>query len=161
MRPKIFICSRIGGKGETDYEKRADFLKNIKRAELYSRWAVLNGYDPESTGFYFCAFLDDFSPDERKLGQKLGRERLKKCDFILVIVDERPYSPGMMGDIEIARETNIKFIVKKHQEIIDWLLENDYKASKRMFPALFFEERQIDAIEKSDGVMNELYDCYD
>ncbi|MEK7566854.1 MAG: hypothetical protein AAB527_01850 [Patescibacteria group bacterium] len=130
MRPKIFICCRIGSKD------RAGFERNLAKARMYTRWAVLYGYDPESTGFYYCAFLDDFSPDERKLGQELGRERLKKCDYMLLIEDGEPHSSGMIGDIEVAKANNVITLVKTHQEIIDWLCKNDYAASRRMFITL-------------------------
>jgi len=130
MRPKIFICCRIGAK------TREGFEHNLANARMYTRWAVLNGYDPESTGFYYCAFLDDFSPEERKLGQELGRERLQKCDYILVVEDGNPHSSGMVGDIEVAKRANVKFVTKIRQEIVDWLIKNDLIASKRMFPTL-------------------------
>ena len=130
MRPKIFICCRIGAK------TREGFEQNLAWARMYTRWAVLNGYDPESTGFYYCAFLDDFSPDERKLGQELGRERLKKCDYMLLVEDGDPHSSGMIGDIEVARANNVSPVVKTRQEIADWLIKNDLGASKRMFPTL-------------------------
>ncbi len=160
-REKIFICCRIGGTGETDHEKRADFLRNIERAKLYARWAILNGYDPESTGFYFCESLDDFNPDERKLGQELGRERLKKCDFILVVEDGRPHSSGMIGDIEAARNPGVKPIVITHNEIINWLIKNDSEAFKRMFPELYFEKQRGEGAEKQGDITNEIFDCYD
>ena len=148
MRPKIFICCRIGAK------TREGFEHNLAKARMYSRWAVLNGYDPESTGFYYCAFLDDFSAEERALGQKLGRERLKRCDYILIIEDGAPHSPGMVGDIEVANQASLKTIIKTHQEIIDWLGQNDHQASKRMFPELI-------PLEKQNIIMEALYDCYD
>lgn len=130
MRPKIFICCRIGSK------TLEGFKHNLDKARMYTRWAVLNAFDPESTGFYYCAFLDDFSPEERELGQELGRERLKKCGFILVVEDGEPHSSGMIGDIEVARQAKVTSITKAHQEILTWLTANDYDASKRMFPTL-------------------------
>ena len=130
MRPKIFICCRIGAK------TKEGFQHNLTNARMYTRWAVLNGYDPESTGFYYCAFLDDFSPDERKLGQELGRKRLEKCNFILLVEDGGPHSSGMIGDLEVAQASAVTIVAKTRQEIVYWLLQNDREASKRMFPTL-------------------------
>ena len=133
-REKIFICSRIGA------ENKEDFEKNLEYARIYARWAVLNGYDPESTGYYYCSHLSDFNPEERLLGQELGRERLKNCKKILVVEDGRKYSSGMLADIAVAEEHKLSFINKNHKDIIDWLKEND-SSLKNIFPVAFNDNR--------------------
>lgn len=119
MREKIFICSRIGAK------TKKQFNLNIKNTKKYARALALVGYDPEATSIYYCSFLDDFKPEERMLGQHLGRERLLKCDRMIVIDDGDKYSEGMLGDIKVAQENNIRIEYIRKEDILKYLNEND------------------------------------
>ncbi|PIR70484.1 MAG: hypothetical protein COU46_01260 [Candidatus Niyogibacteria bacterium CG10_big_fil_rev_8_21_14_0_10_42_19] len=134
-REKIFICSKIGA------SFKQGLKKNIDKTKLYARWALLNGFDPESTGFYYCEFLDDFSPEERKQGQMMGQARMTDCRAILVVIEKNDAkaSPGMASDIKKAAKLGLKFVFKTHEEITDWIKLYDPCAVplQKKFPDFF------------------------
>lgn len=119
MRERAFICSKVSGKTPAEFERnRADM-------RMYARYALLRGYDPEATGDYYCNLLDDFSPEERALGLALGRERLERCAWVIVVTDDRGVSSGMQGDIDHARSKEVKLHWVPRSMVVAWLEEND------------------------------------
>ena len=98
---KVFIASRIGAK------TKKQFAKNQYRMKAFARFALIQGYEPEATGIYYCQFMNDFEPKERELGILRGQERLKICAEIWVLEDGPAFSEGVRRDRQIARENNI------------------------------------------------------
>ncbi len=106
--PKTFICIRLRPKSNWQFIAWFQYRKNLSRAKIAARYAVLNGYDPEATTIYFTQFLDDSMAEERELGMKIGQSRLELCNEIWDIrdADEKP-SSGMASDLKFAGENNI------------------------------------------------------
>lgn len=98
---KVFIASRIGAKTKKQFEK------NLNRMRAFARFALLQGYEPEATGIYYCQFMDDFNPKEREWGIQKGQERLKECKEIWVLEDGLAFSEGVRRDKKIAQENEI------------------------------------------------------
>lgn len=98
---KVFIASRVGAKTKKRFEK------NLNRMRAFARFALLQGYEPEATGIYYCQFMDDFNPKEREWGIESGHARLQECKEIWVLEDGLAFSEGVTRDRKIARENNI------------------------------------------------------
>ena len=130
---KVFVASRVGAKTKRQFEK------NLKRYRAFARMAILQGYDAEATGPYYCMLLDDFSQEERELGLKLGRARALKCqEFWALKNEDGSLSSGMKGDLQEIEWHNKKLhcleesdyykIEVKYftpEQVENWLKEND------------------------------------
>ena len=91
----VYICSPL----------RGDHKKNIAKANEYAREEALKGNCAIAPHCVFTQFLDDEVPEERSLGQKMGKELLCRCDELLVcgsIISE-----GMREEIKTAYENGI------------------------------------------------------
>lgn len=116
---KVFIASR------TDAKTKKQFEKNLNRMRAFARFALLQGYEPEATGIYYCQFMDDFNPKEREWGVERGHERLKECKEILVLEDGLAFSEGVTRDRKIARENDILERIWNIDTVENYLKEND------------------------------------
>lgn len=124
--PKVFICIRLRPKSQEPEKAAVEFEKNLERAKVAARYAILNGYDPEATTIYFTQFLNDSVTLERELGMKIGQSRLAKCDEIWDIRDiDEKHSSGMTSDLKFASDNNI--IVKEFdfEAIKTWIKNYD------------------------------------
>lgn len=128
--PKVFICIRLRPKSQEPEKAATEFEENIRRARIVARYAALNDYEPEATTLYFTQFLNDSSVKERKLGMKIGQERLIRCNKLWTILDkdEAP-SSGMISDMKIAKENGVPIEHKNFSEIEAWVKNYD-KTSK-------------------------------
>ena len=82
-----------------------DHEKNIAKANEYAREEALKGNCAIAPHCVFTQFLDDEVPEERSLGQEMGKELLCRCDELLVcgsIISE-----GMREEIKTAYENGI------------------------------------------------------
>ena len=130
---KVFIASRVGAKTKKQFEK------NLKRYCAFARMAILQGYDAEATGPYYCMLLDDFSQKERELGLKLGRARAIQChEFWALKNEDGSLSSGMQGDLQEIEWHNKKTYALEEpgyhtieikyftpEQVENWLKEND------------------------------------
>jgi len=88
---RVFICSPFA----------SDPYNNVKRALMYCREAVLQGYAPYAPHAYLPQALDDTKPSERFLGMRAGLVFLDACDELWAFYDEAP-SEGMKTEISQA-----------------------------------------------------------
>ncbi len=92
---RIFICSALAGNVE----------RNMRRAEIYCRFAWDSGFVPVAPHVYYPRFLDDTDKDERAAGMRYGLEEMWRCKqlwaFGLKITD------GMKAEIELAKQLKI------------------------------------------------------
>lgn len=116
---KVFIASRVGAKTKKQFEK------NLNRMRAFARFALLQGYEPEATGIYYCQFMDDFNPKEREWGIKRGHARLKECKEIWVLEDGLAFSEGVTRDRAIAKENDILERVWNIDTVENYLEGND------------------------------------
>lgn len=70
----VYICSPLRGEPE----------KNIAKANEYAREEAMKGNCAIAPHCVFTQFLDDEVPEERWLGQEMGKELLCRCDELLV-----------------------------------------------------------------------------
>ena len=70
----VYICSPL----------RGDHKKNIAKANEYAREEALKGNCAIAPHCVFTQFLDDEVPEERWLGQEMGKALLCRCDELLV-----------------------------------------------------------------------------
>lgn len=91
----VYICSPL----------RGDYEKNIAKANEYAREEVLKGNCAIAPHCVFTQFLDDEVPEERSLGQEMGKELLCRCDELLVCGNV--ISEGMREEIKAAYENDI------------------------------------------------------
>jgi len=95
----IFICHPWRGNNKSHNENN-----NHKLTERICKHIAINTDDvPLSTGLYLNQFLNDDNEVERKLGLKLGRELMEKCD-VVYSYEMNGVSEGMKGDLEIAKK---------------------------------------------------------
>ena len=96
--PVVYICSKYRGDVET----------NVYNAQLYSRYAVEQGYIPIAPHLLLPQFVDEET--ERDLALFMGRVIMSKCSEVWVFGDER--SEGMNAEIAYAaaKEKYIRFI---------------------------------------------------
>ncbi|OGF63488.1 hypothetical protein A2926_01775 [Candidatus Giovannonibacteria bacterium RIFCSPLOWO2_01_FULL_44_40] len=116
---KVFIASRIGAKTKKQFEK------NLNRMKAFARFALLQGYEPEATGIYYCQFMNDFDQKEREWGIERGQERLKECKEIWVLEDGMAFSEGVTRDRKIARENDLLERVWNVDTVENYLKGND------------------------------------
>ena len=97
-RPLVYICSKYRGDVET----------NIRNAQLYSRYAVEQGYIPIAPHLLLPQFVDEET--ERDLAIFLCFFLMTKCAEVWVFGNER--SEGMNAEIAYAaqKEKYIRFI---------------------------------------------------
>ena len=97
-RPLVYICSKY----------RGDVKTNIRNAQLYSRYAVEQGYIPIAPHLLLPQFVDEET--ERDLAIFMGKVLMTKCAEVWVFEDER--SEGMNAEIAYAAkgEKYIRFI---------------------------------------------------
>lgn len=91
----VYICSPL----------RGDYEKNIAKANEYAREEAMKGNCAIAPHCVFTQFLNDEVPDERWLGQEMGKALLCRCDELLVcgsIISE-----GMREEIKTAYENGI------------------------------------------------------
>lgn len=94
--PLVYICSPFSGNIEL----------NIKRARLYSRHAVMEGYIPITPHLLFPQFMADKDELERQLAMHFNYVLLGKCDEIWVFGSY--FSEGMKIEIDIAKRRKMK-----------------------------------------------------
>ena len=91
----VYICSPL----------RGDYEKNIAKANEYAREEAMKGNCAIAPHCVFTQFLNDEVPDERWLGQEMGKALLCRCDALLVCGNV--ISEGMREEIKIAYENGI------------------------------------------------------
>ena len=94
-RPLVFICSPFAG----------DMEGNAKRAQEYSRFAVLKNYIPIAPHLLFPQFLEETDPAQRELGISFGLVLQSMCREMWVFGDT--VSKGMAVEIGKAKERGI------------------------------------------------------
>lgn len=92
---RVFICSLLSGAIE----------RNMKRAEIYCRFAFDSGFVPVAPHIYYPRFLDDENKIERAAGQRYGLEEMWRCKQLWVFGER--ISSGMKAEIDLAKELKI------------------------------------------------------
>ena len=107
FRPIVYICSPFSG----------DVKENRRKARMYSRFAVKQGYLPITPHLLFPQFLDDADPDEREIGMYMGLVLMTKC--VEVWVFGETMSEGMRREIRKAkwRGKIIRYFTSDLQEV--------------------------------------------
>ena len=97
-RPLVYICSKY----------RGDVEINTRNAQLYSRYAVEQGYISIAPHLLLPQFVDEET--ERDLAIFMGKVLMTKCAEVWVFGNER--SEGMNAEIAYAaqKEKYIRFI---------------------------------------------------
>ncbi len=96
FRPIVYICSPYSG----------DVERNVKAAQVYSRYAVDKGCIPLAPHLLFPQFLRDDKPAERWLGLLFGNALMSKCAEVWVFGSR--ITPGMGAEIKRARWKNYR-----------------------------------------------------
>ena len=104
MMKKVYICAPLG----------EDVYENIKKAILYTEYALKCGTAPVVPHFYALA-LDDEDEEEREMGMKAGISLLWFCDEMWIFGDE--ISKGMEKEIEFCKHLNIRTLKVTEYEI--------------------------------------------
>ena len=91
-RPLVFICSPYAG----------DTERNVRRAQGYCRFAVLQNCIPIAPHLLFPQFMEEDDPEQRRLGIFFGLVLQKKCKEVWVF--GRNITNGMAVEIEKAKE---------------------------------------------------------
>ena len=92
---RIYVCSPYAG----------DVDGNIRNAYRYCRFVIENGKNPIASHLLYPQFLDDDSPEERKIGLELGLDLLRVCDELWCFGSR--ISKGMKAEITMAEELGI------------------------------------------------------
>ena len=99
----IFIASPYAG----------DIERNIEYAKQACRHVLDKGNAFFCPHLLYPQILDDNNPEERKLGIRLGKEVLTKCDELWAFGNH--ISSGMFEEIEYAKERGI--LVKRVMQL--------------------------------------------
>ena len=95
----IFICHPWRGNNSSHIENN-----NHKLTRRICKHIAINTDNvPLSTALYLNQFLNDDVDDERKLGLKLGRKLMEKCD-VVYSYEISGISEGMQRDLEFAKK---------------------------------------------------------
>ena len=92
---RVYICSPLKG----------DIERNMRKAELYCRFAFEKGFVPVAPHIYYPRFLDDRNKKERAAGLRYGLEEIWRCKELWVFGGHR--SEGMKAEIKLATELEI------------------------------------------------------
>ena len=95
-RPLVYICSPFSGKVK----------KNKKNARKYCRFALEQHTIPFAPHLLFPQFMDDSSPEERKLAMFMNLIMLGHCEELWVFGDRT--SAGMKQEIRKAQRRHMK-----------------------------------------------------
>jgi len=95
-RPLVYICSPFSGKVK----------KNKKNARKYCRFALEQHTIPFAPHLLFPQFMDDSSPEERKLAMFMNMIMLGHCEELWVFGDS--ISAGMKQEIRKAERKRMK-----------------------------------------------------
>ncbi|MBU5426952.1 DUF4406 domain-containing protein [Tissierella pigra] len=101
----IFIASPYAG----------DVKKNIDYAKKACRYVLNSGNAFFCPHLLYPQILNDNNLEERKLGIKIGKELLAKCDELWVFGDN--ISSGMFEEIQFARAKGIPVKRIRHFDI--------------------------------------------
>lgn len=104
MKKKVYICAPLGG----------DIQNNLKRAILYTKFALKSNVAPVTPHFYAMC-LNDNNKDERLLCRSAGINLLWFCDEMWIFGDT--VSEGMKAEINFCKNLNIKMRRIKNSEI--------------------------------------------
>lgn len=91
---KVYICAPLGG----------NVSINLRKAQLYAKYAFMCGMAPVVPHFY-ALVLNDNKPEERELGRRAGMSLLWLCDEIWVFGST--ISTGMEAEIRFCKDLNI------------------------------------------------------
>ena len=105
-RPLVYICSPFSGKVK----------KNKKNARKYCRFALEQHTIPFAPHLLFPQFMDDSSPEERKLAMFMNMIMLGHCEELWVFGDS--ISAGMKQEIRKAerKRMKIRYFTEKLEE---------------------------------------------
>ncbi len=95
-RPLVYICSPFSGKVK----------KNKRNARKYCRFALEQHTIPFAPHLLFPQFMDDSSPEERKLAMFMNMIMLGHCEELWVFGDS--ISAGMKQEIRKAERKRMK-----------------------------------------------------
>ena len=79
---KVYICSPLRPRGETEEERKKDLHRNQQLARFACRYATEHGYMPLAPHIYFTQFMDDDDPQDREDGIRYGLKWLEDCEEI-------------------------------------------------------------------------------
>ena len=107
FRPIVYICSPYSG----------DVERNVKAAQVYSRYAVDHGCIPLAPHLLFPQFLQDDKPKERLLGLLFGNALMSKCAEVWVFGSR--ITAGMEAEIKRARWRNyrLRYFTENCEEV--------------------------------------------
>ena len=95
-RPLVYICSPFSGKVK----------KNKRNTRKYCRFALEQHTIPFAPHLLFPQFMDDSSPEERKLAMFMNMIMLGHCEELWVFGDR--ISAGMKQEIHKAERRHMK-----------------------------------------------------
>jgi len=98
-RPIVYICSPYAG----------DVEANVKRARIYSRFAVDSGFIPLTVHLLYPQFMRDDDPAERELALRFGNILMGRCAEVWVFAGHG-VSNGMA--VEIARAKTKGYLLR-------------------------------------------------
>ena len=92
---RVYICSPLKGNIE----------RNMRRAEVYCRFAFDEGYVPICPHIFYPRFLDDTDKDERAAGMHYGLQEMWQARQLWVFGAN--ITDGMRAEIELAKQLKI------------------------------------------------------
>lgn len=101
---RVYICAPLGG----------DVDNNLRKAQLYAKYALMCGMAPVVPHFYALVLNDD-KPEERELGRRAGMSLLWLCDEMWVFGNT--ISTGMEAEIRFCKNLNISIRMIRDEEI--------------------------------------------
>ena len=107
FRPIVYICSPYSG----------DIKRNVKAAQVYSRYAVDKGCIPIAPHLRFPQVLQEDKPKERQLSLLFGNVLMSKCAEVWVFGSH--ITPGMEAEIKRARWKNyrLRYFTEECKEV--------------------------------------------
>ncbi|MCM1494516.1 MAG: hypothetical protein NC089_01795 [Bacteroides sp.] len=101
---KVYICAPLGG----------NVSVNLRKAQLYAKYAFMCGMAPVVPHFYALVLNDD-EPKERELGRRAGMSLLWLCDEMWVFGNT--ISSGMEAEIMFCKNLNIRIRMIRDEEL--------------------------------------------
>ena len=110
----VFICSPFRPAAEDPEAKAREARRNIALARIGCQIAKSAGCTPLAPHLFFPQFLDDETPEERKIGIEMGLRWLEFCDELWVLGSR--ITDWMAREIAHARRHSIPVKIIRQAE---------------------------------------------
>lgn len=106
---RIYVCSRYRA------QDTRTMIQNVNDALTECRRIAAEGNIPVCPHLYYTQFLEESDPAQRAFGMQAGKEDLKQCDAMTVIIRDEYISEGMEEEMllaanELGIPVNVKHI---------------------------------------------------